>query len=51
MLGIPLPAAWAGTGTIFCVEFVLTFLLITSVFGTAVDERGKTVKIGASGSA
>src|SRR4026209_885762 len=21
MLGIPLPAAWAGTGTIFCVEF------------------------------
>jgi|SRR5678816_1366126 len=49
MLGIPLPAAWAGTGTIFCVEFVLTFLLITSVFGTAVDERGKTVKIGGFG--
>jgi aquaporin TIP len=49
MLGIPLPAAWATTGTVFCVEFVLTFLLITSVFGTAVDERGKTVKIGGFG--
>src|SRR5215471_5476804 len=41
MLGIPLPAAWATTATVFCVEFTLTFLLITSVFGTAVDERGK----------
>ena len=46
MLGIPLPAAWATTGTVFCVELVLTFLLVTSVFGTAVDERGRTVKIG-----
>jgi MIP family channel proteins len=49
MLGIPLPAAWAGAGTVFCVEFVLTFLLVTSVFGTAVDERGKTVNIGGFG--
>jgi len=49
MLGIPLPAAWAGAGTVFCLEFVMTFLLITSVFGTAVDERGKTVKIGGFG--
>lgn len=46
MLGIPLPAAWATTGTVLVVEFVLTFLLITAIFGTAVDERGKTVKIG-----
>jgi MIP family channel proteins len=49
MLGIPLPAAWATTGTIFCVEFTLTFLLMTSVFGSAVDERGKAVKIGGFG--
>ena len=49
MLGIPLPAAWATTSTVLCVEFVLTFLLITSIFGTAVDERGKTVKIGGFG--
>jgi aquaporin TIP len=45
-LGLPLPAAWATTATVFCTEFVLTFLLMTSVFGTAVDERGKTVNIG-----
>lgn len=49
MLGIPLPAAWASTGTVLVMEFVLTFLLMTSVFGTAVDERGKTVKIGGFG--
>src|SRR5215471_4892369 len=49
MLGLPLPAAWASTGTVFLTEFILTFLLITSVFGTAVDERGKTVKIGGFG--
>jgi aquaporin TIP len=48
-LGIPLPAAWVTTGTVLLVEFVLTFLLVTSVFGTAVDERGKTVKIGGFG--
>jgi MIP family channel proteins len=48
-LGIPLPAAWATTGTVLTVEFVLTFLLVVSVFGTAVDERGKAVKIGGFG--
>ena len=31
------------------VEFVLTFLLVTAIFGTAVDERGKAVKIGGFG--
>ena len=31
------------------VEFVLTFLLLIAVFGTAVDDRGKTVKIGGFG--
>jgi aquaporin Z len=49
MLGIPLPAAWATTGTVLTVETVLTFLLVTAVFGTAVDERGRAVKIGAFG--
>jgi aquaporin Z len=49
MLGIPLPAPWVTTGTLFCVEMVLTFLLVMSVFGTAVDERGKKVKIGGFG--
>jgi MIP family channel proteins len=45
-LGIPLPAAWAGTHVILVMEFVMTFLLMTAVFGAAVDERGKAVKIG-----
>src|SRR5256885_15558780 len=45
-LGLPLPAAWASTGVVLLTEFILTYLLMTSVFGTAVDERGKGVKIG-----
>ena len=34
------------TSVVLLVEFILTFLLVTAVFGTAVDERGKAVKIG-----
>jgi aquaporin TIP len=49
MLGIPLPAPWASAATVIIVEFILTFLLIVAIFGTAVDDRGKTVKIGAFG--
>lgn len=49
-LGIPLPGLdWVGSGTILVVEFILTFLLLTSIFGTAVDERGRAVKIGGFG--
>ena len=48
-LGIPLPAAWASTTTVVVVECVLTFLLITAIFGTAVDTRGQAVKIGGFG--
>jgi aquaporin Z len=48
-LGIPLPAAWATTTVVLVMEFVMTFLLVTAVFGTAVDERGKAVKIGGFG--
>ncbi len=59
-LGIPLPpnldiltagaaANWPSTGVVLFTEFILTFLLVTSVFGTAVDERGKAVKIGGFG--
>ncbi len=47
-LGLPMPAAWATTGVVLLTEFILTFLLMTSVYGTAVDERGD-VKIGAFG--
>jgi MIP family channel proteins len=48
-LGIPLPAGWVTPGTLVLVEFILTFLLVTAIFGTAVDDRGKAVKIGGFG--
>jgi aquaporin Z len=48
-LGIPLPAAWASTSCVLVGEFIMTFLLMTAIFGTAVDERGKAVKIGGFG--
>jgi aquaporin Z len=48
-LGIPLPAAWATTGVVVLAEFIMTFLLMTAIFGTAIDERGKVVKIGGFG--
>ncbi len=46
-LGIPLPADWVKPPTLVATEFILTFLLMTSVFGAAIDERGKALKIGA----
>ena len=55
-LGIPLPfplpgeeGAWITVPIVLGVEFVLTFLLMTAIFGTAVDERGQAVKIGGFG--
>ena len=48
-LGIPLPGDNVAAGTVLVVEFILTFLLMTAIFGTAVDERGKAVKIGGFG--
>jgi MIP family channel proteins len=48
-LGIPLPAPWATPGVILLAEFIMTFLLMTAIFGTAVDERGPAVKIGGFG--
>jgi MIP family channel proteins len=48
-LGIPLPAAWASTSVVVILEFVMTFLLMTAIFGTAIDARGQAVKIGGFG--
>jgi len=48
-LGLPLPASWASPGVVLLTEFILTYLLMTSIYGTAVDERGKAVKIGGFG--
>ena len=48
-LGIPLPAAWATTPVILGAEFIMTFLLVTAIFGTCVDNRGGGMKIGGFG--
>ena len=48
-LGLPLPAPWASTGVVLLAEFIMTYLLMTSIFGTAVDDRGRAVKIGGFG--
>ena len=49
-LGIPLPTMdWVTPYHVLLVEFILTFLLIVAIFGTAIDERGKTVHIGGFG--
>jgi len=45
-LGIPLPAEWVNVQILLLTEFILTFLLMTAVFGAAVDQRGQAVKIG-----
>lgn len=45
-LGIPLPADWVTTQVLLLTEFITTFLLMTAVFGAAIDGRGKAVKIG-----
>jgi aquaporin Z len=47
-LGIPLPGGeWVTMPILLLAEFIMTFLLMTAIFGAAVDERGKAVKIGA----
>jgi glycerol uptake facilitator-like aquaporin len=48
-LGSPLPGPWVGPGVLLVVEFVLTFLLVTAIFGTCVDQRGGALKIGGFG--
>ena len=57
-LGIPLPApdnmpgsegAWLTMPMLLAFEFVMTFLLMIAIFGTAVDQRGKSLKIAGFG--
>jgi aquaporin TIP len=45
-LGIPLPADGITVGVVLLTEFILTFLLMTAIFGTAVDDRATSMKIG-----
>jgi aquaporin Z len=55
-LGIPLPpmdgvnlSPNVTLNAVLILEFVMTFLLMVAIFGTAVDSRGEVVKIGAFG--
>jgi aquaporin Z len=55
-LGVPFPGispadegAWVTVPILLGVEFVLTFMLMIAVYGTAVDTRGAAVKIGGFG--
>lgn len=49
-LGIPLPGGdWVSLPILLLTEFILTFLLMTSIFGTAVDGRAPTMKLGGFG--
>lgn len=41
--GVPAIAAGLGTSQAFILEFVLTFFLVTAVWGTAVDERAPRI--------
>lgn len=49
MLGLPLPQAWVSTGALLLAEMVMSFLLMLAIYGTAIDERGRAVKIGGFG--
>jgi len=51
MLGIPLPPkdSWVTTQILLLTEFLLTFLLMTAIYGTAVDPRGAPMKLGGFG--
>jgi aquaporin Z len=49
-LGIPLPGGdWVTMPILLGTEFMLTFLLMTSIYGTAVDGRALTMKLGGFG--
>jgi aquaporin TIP len=46
-LGIPLPGGdWVTIPILLITEFILTFLLMTSIYGTAVDESAPSMKLG-----
>jgi len=49
-LGIPLPGGdWVTTPILLGTEFILTFMLMIAIFGTAVDERAVPMKLGGFG--
>src|SRR5688500_9891282 len=49
LLGLPLPQAWVSTGGLLLAETIMAFILMIAIYGTAIDERGRAVKIGGFG--
>lgn len=49
VLGLPLPQAWLTVPGLLIAEITMAFLLMTAIYGTAIDERGRAVKIGGFG--
>ena len=49
LLGLPLPQAWVSTTGLLIGEITMAFLLMIAIYGTAIDERGRAVKIGGFG--
>src|SRR4029079_5656274 len=46
-LGIPLPSGqWVTVPVLILIEFIMTFLLMTAIYGTCVDERAAPMKVG-----
>ena len=48
-LGIPLPSPWVTTSVLLLAEFIATFLLMTAIYGTAVDNRAVPMKLAGFG--
>ena len=49
LLGLPLPQTWVSPVGLLLGEIVLAFILMLAIYGTAIDERGRAVKIGGFG--
>ena len=49
VLGLPMPASWTTENSVLSLEFIMTFFLMLSYYGTAIDTRGPGMKIGAFG--
>lgn len=48
-LGLPQPAPWVTSPVLLATEFTITFLLMTAIYGSAIDTRGPALKIGGFG--
>lgn len=49
LLGLPLPQAWVSTSGLLLAETIMACILMIAIYGTAIDDRGRAVKIGGFG--